>query len=776
MPDFSTQTPGQERADEAKKGFMQVGRSGILRSPGAGAVASLPVTEGYNVTQVGQGISGEVASRNAENAALRADRGMGIAGNEKGMVTINHTGKAKGSNELVENQEVSVNTDIARAYNMQKAEHDALVAAGKRDPRVTPLPHPEDLRGGYYHGLVGVANDFGKSPDVVAKYAEKVGGRSGRADVVAGLYGAGVQARTSEDMSVHIDPSKAARFIDPNTGENHPIEHLSKFPHIMAEASTHPKTGGMSFLRSKGKHQTYITDPNTLDVKVGPQSHIGWNIENIGGAATLVKRQKPPSDHPLVRGLSDFLRQEMDSPNPMGSKSLESREASADKARGLAGLLSGTSSGRADTVVNAGIAEVKPTTATASTMESDVTARKRGGAAASPTTSGTTLFEPVQKSRVTRPTRPGPVSKQLQNVGVDEVGNPKPYAPVVGRRGDEPYYSSGRAQTYNNPFAKTAEEANVGLTMPQIQEAAAANNAAKNFEGAKDIKKPRGDVYQGVLDFDNKLTDTETTTTYDRSKLFGPISSRKAKPVTTTRLGSQWEKVSPEETPAATEPEAPRIPTSAYVKPSAGPVELFKPEVKGKGKRASMARDIKESAPLDVSRGDFRKNPVPLGSEGPQGPKVRGKLSGDMRQPEIDFGMPTHQGGAQWLGTVQRSDSAMVEKVRNTDRNWNYPQTDAGRQSTPVLGEGDFIHHKRFGGGKVVSTQVVEHPITKQPDLHVSVDFGGQTKQGMPNIRTLPMSEHGESMSKVTPESEATSLTAPSIERTKADKKRYGKK
>ena len=205
-------------------------------------------------------------------------------------------------------------------------------------------------------------------------------------------------------------------------------------------------------------------------------------------------------------------------------------------------------------------------------------------------------------------------------------------------------------------------------------------------------------------------------------------------------------------------------------------MELFKPEVKGKGKRASMARDIKESAPLDVSRGDYRKNPVPLGSEGPQGPKVRGKLNQGMHQTELDFGAPSHAGGAQWLGAVQRSDSAMVEKVRNTDRNWNYPQTDAGRQSTPVLGEGDFIHHKRFGGGKVVSTQVVEHPITKQPDLHVSVDFGGQTKQGMPNIRTLPMSEHGESMSKVTPESEATSLTAPSIERTKADKKRYGKK
>jgi hypothetical protein len=147
-----------------------------------------------------------------------------------------------------------------------------------------------------------------------------------------------------------------------------------------------------------------------------------------------------------------------------------------------------------------------------------------------------------------------------------------------------------------------------------------------------------------------------------------------------------------------------------------------------------------------------------------------------MQQQELDFGMPSHKGGAQWLGMVQRSDSAMVEKVRNTDRNWNYAQTEPGRQSAPVVGEGDFIHHKRFGGGKVVSTQVVEHPITKQPDLHVSVDFGGQTKKGMSNIRVLPMSEHGDAMSKVTPESEATGLTAPSIEQTKADKKRYGTK
>ena len=864
MPDFTSQTAGQERAGEARDGFIQVGRTGIHRPPGAGAVSSLPVTPGYNITEAGQGISGEVAAQNAENAELRERRGMGVPGDEKGLTTITHTGRAKTGNDIV-TEDVTVNNTTARAYALAKAEHDQLVASGKRDERVTPMPHPTHLVGGYHEGLVKVADNNQTDPATVERYAKKIGGKD-YADVVAGLVGASIQAKNASKME-HIPAGHATRFIDPKTGENHGIEHLEKFPHIMAESTLHPKTGELAFMRAKGKTQVYGTNPETMESRPMGQYHVGWNVENIGGAPTLIKREPVPADHPMLRDLGSFIKQEMGSTTPMGSKSLESREAIADRASGLAGLQSGITRGRTrKKAAVAGIRETEPVTLPGSTpMESPVTPRAVQNPPSQTTVAGTTMYQAPQVPVVEKPSKPKRGTRQLQNAKLDAVGNPLPIPPVVGRRGDEPYYASSTAQTYNNPMATTEEEANTGSTMSQIISAVRQKRAASNFEGPKTtsgagaqwtsvlqkatprsrkitkklvrlegpqpkpVEKSSGlkTQYQGVLDFDNNLTDTDYSVDYDREKSIdvqtgnilraGEESTPKVEKranvssqllqaaqgipqsIGTVRMGTQpvgrissrpgsmWEEVRPQTESAAQEEEPMKIPTSAY-RPNvptsssgtAGPVELYKPEVKGKTNRKGMAKQLKveanEAQPLDFTRGDYREHSVPLGTAGPQGPKIRGTAGTEWKQPEIDFGMPTHEGGAQWLGHIQRSDSALVEKVRDTDRNWDYASSKPGRTASAVLNEGDFIHHKRFGGGKVVGTKVVEHPITKQPDLHVSVDFGGSTKGGMPNIKTLPLSEHGDLMGKVDAGDNPTALTEPSIGKTKADKKRYGKK
>ena len=808
--------------------------------------------------EAGQGISGEFADANVRNAVRRAARNMGVAGDERNMVTIRHTGLDKEGKDLVD-QDVTVNEDLARAYALQKAEHDELVRAGKRDPRVNPMPHPERLYGGYYHGLVGVARRFETTPDVVEDYAEKMGGRTRRADVVAGLYGAGVQAEGSEKMTHHVDPSKATRLIDPLTGKNHPISKLPELKHMVAEMQPHPKTGVMGFMRSRNKYQTYITNPDTLQTMMGPQSFIGYNIENIGGEPTLIKREKPENEH--IQGLKDFLKTEMASPTPMGSKPVEKLARTGRRGRGtISAVIRQSGGAKTETVGSprSGFpveAVTEPIEVEATEQESPVTKRKGRGKKASPTKGGTVLYQPVQKPTETiTVTKPKSVSRQLQNVELDEAGNPKPYPPVVGVRGAEPYYVSKTAQKYNDPFnvgsppedediykatllrsrltrkygervtdtgtlpgisleeAAQLKKSPQGVAMSEINREAQRREIEDRFEGPKSVTKPRPRVLQGLLDFDQNLTDTETESRVDKERVvdtqtgktissqFNPVLGKvisatvepqvqkrsTVKPeelamgqlassaynketgnvprfgtqvqrdvTTVTRPGTMWEEVKPEAEATETTTEMPKIPSSAYVKPEAGPVELYKPEVTGKTRRAKMRKSIKENAPLDYTRGDYRENALPVGVQGPQGKVIRGRASGPMVQPELDFNMPSHEGGAQWLGMIQRGDSALVEKVRSQDKNWNYASTQQGRQSSSLFTAGDFIHHKRFGGGQVVDVKQAEHPITKQPDLLVSVDFGGTTKKGRPNLRTLSMADHGQLMEKRTSKAEA---------------------
>jgi hypothetical protein len=814
MPEFTPPTAGKERAEEAEPQTINTGSAGIMRFPGAGVVGSLPRAEDYNITQAGPGVTGTQASRNAENLATREERGMGLPGDEKGMVTIRHVGKAEYGNDLVD-ENVTVNQDLARAYNMQKAEHDSLVASGKRDPRVTPLPHPKSLYGGYYHGLVKVANVMNTTPNEVAQYAEKIGGRTRRADIVSGLVGATTQIK-NVDKTEHFTPDVNDFFIHPRTGERHSVADLDQHPDVLSEMQAHPKTGAMSFTRSKGMLQLYSTDPTTLEPKAAGQYRPGWNKTTRNGINTWVKYDRPAPDHPMLRDLGTFLGQEISSTQPMGSKSLASREAAADKATGIARMQTGTSTGRSRKVTSGRIVESQETEAASSPLEAP--AKGRGiRKKASPTRGGTRLFTAVQEPVVTPFEKKPSRSKQLQNVKMDSSGNPMPTPPVVGRPGDEPYYVSAQQQTYNNPFAKTPEEAKRGATMAQINAMAEEHRTAKamtppaNVTGQGSqwqvVKAPKGPrskkivtkvvrkdgatgpvsaptigskstpkQFQGVLDFGNEgLTDTEKTTVYDRSNLSGPVSGRTAKvKQTIERPGTMWEEVKPTSETPATKESIPSIPSSAYVKSASstgGALELSTP---GKGRKSKAVKAkiaaANESAPLDLMHGDYRENALPVGVAGPQGPKVRGKRTGNTTayQPEIDFNTPTHAGGAQWLGMVQKGGAQEVETARKQDRNWGYATTREAITSTPVIGEGDFIHHKRFGGGKVVGVQTAEHPITKQPDLHVSVNFGGETKGGMPNIRTLPMSEHADLMEKVTPESESIPTGTKAITRAKS--------
>jgi hypothetical protein len=112
--------------------------------------------------------------------------------------------------------------------------------------------------------------------------------------------------------------------------------------------------------------------------------------------------------------------------------------------------------------------------------------------------------------------------------------------------------------------------------------------------------------------------------------------------------------------------------------------------------------------------------------------------------------LPSTRRREAFLGTIGKSDSALIEDVRSQDRGYKQiTQSTIAEQpySSPEIG--DFVHHSRYGGGKVVGIKDAAHALTGAPDKHVTIDFGGST--GRNDIRPLALSEHSRFLEKVQP-------------------------
>jgi hypothetical protein len=112
--------------------------------------------------------------------------------------------------------------------------------------------------------------------------------------------------------------------------------------------------------------------------------------------------------------------------------------------------------------------------------------------------------------------------------------------------------------------------------------------------------------------------------------------------------------------------------------------------------------------------------------------------------------LPSTRRREAFLGTIGKSDSALIESIRSKDRGYKQiTQSTVAAQpySSPEIG--DFVHHSRYGGGKVIGVKDAAHALTGAPDKHVTIDFGGST--GVNDIKPLALSEHSRFLEKVQP-------------------------
>ena len=112
--------------------------------------------------------------------------------------------------------------------------------------------------------------------------------------------------------------------------------------------------------------------------------------------------------------------------------------------------------------------------------------------------------------------------------------------------------------------------------------------------------------------------------------------------------------------------------------------------------------------------------------------------------------LPAKRRGEAFLGAIGKSNPALIESVRSQDRGYKQVTQSAVAAepySSPAIG--DFIHHSRYGGGKVIDIRDSVHPLTGAPDKHVTVNFGGSSD--VHDIKPLALSEHSRFLEKVQP-------------------------
>ena len=112
--------------------------------------------------------------------------------------------------------------------------------------------------------------------------------------------------------------------------------------------------------------------------------------------------------------------------------------------------------------------------------------------------------------------------------------------------------------------------------------------------------------------------------------------------------------------------------------------------------------------------------------------------------------LPSTRRREAFLGTIGKSNSALIESVRSQDKGYKQiTQSEVAAEPYTSPEIGDFVHHSRHGGGKVIDVKDSVHPVTGAPDKHVTVNFGGSSD--LHDIKPLALSEHGRFLEKVQP-------------------------
>jgi hypothetical protein len=202
-----------------------------------------------------------------------------------------------------------------------------------------------------------------------------------------------------------------------------------------------------------------------------------------------------------------------------------------------------------------------------------------------------------------------------------------------------------------------------------------------------------------------------------------------------------FEEVKPEPREEVETPKSPYLPSGGVdyttPEPTVTPVESDPYQTSG--------ATNKRGRPIDYSTGRSRKpEPVPH--------QDSLFTDSELMPPQNDalIQLPATRRREAFLGTIGKSDSALIESVKSQDRGYKQiTQSTVAAQpySSPEIG--DFVHHSRYGGGKVVGVKDAAHALTGAPDKHVTIDFGGSTERH--DIRPLALSEHSRFLEKVQP-------------------------
>lgn len=199
------------------------------------------------------------------NDRTRLSRGMGIAGEEKGIVS--------------------------HAINLLNRDNEVLWRSGKLFEKPKTATSYEDVRDTHQHRLAKVLHTFNVSEDALKAHASAEKGSSRRAyeDTVEELHSATQEHNDFYGKKVQLIPGPNDSWEHPTTKQVHPI------------AANHPDMPA-AFYRSKQPiTRVSRTSEGSLTYKRG---HEGWDSMTVAGGTKVWRQQTPPPGTDLV----DHLR------------------------------------------------------------------------------------------------------------------------------------------------------------------------------------------------------------------------------------------------------------------------------------------------------------------------------------------------------------------------------------------------------------------------------------------------------------------------------------
>jgi len=198
------------------------------------------------------------------NDKTRLSRGMGIAGEEKGI--------------------------ISHAISLLNRDNEVLWRSGKLFEKPKVATSYEDVRDTHQHRLAKVMDTFKVSEDALKAHAaaEKGGSRRAYEDTIEELHAATQEHNDFYGKKVNLVPGPNDLWEDSATKQTHPI------------AANHPNMP-TAFMRSKQPITRVTTTAEGLKYKRG---HEGWDSFNAAGGVKVWREQTAPVGMDLV----DHLR------------------------------------------------------------------------------------------------------------------------------------------------------------------------------------------------------------------------------------------------------------------------------------------------------------------------------------------------------------------------------------------------------------------------------------------------------------------------------------